>query len=238
MRTRCAVFCVLVALAMPSVGSASILYNLSDPSGLSAEVEFDLPNPTTLTIRLKNTSTGVPNGFSNSDQILTGVSWDFGHAGFNGDNMITGGSVVIGATSSSVNFSTGLYGPGADISGEWGYGNMDGTGALTNFISGNAAQSTPFGGPNLDGPVNIDGPQGGIVANPALVALGGLGAIQNEIFATLTLSDPYTLQDLQTDFDNNFVRVEFGSDAAFIQTPEPATISLLLIGLGAIRRRR
>lgn len=218
--------------------SASQLFIFSDPSGLSAEAEFTLLGPTTLEVRLKNTSTGVPNGFSSSDQILTGVSWDFGHPGFNGDTMITGGSVVIGPTSQSVNFDTGSYGPGHDVSGEYGYGNMNGTGALTNFVSGNAAQATPFGGPNLDGPANIDGPQGGLVASPVLVPLGGLGAIQDEIIATLTLSDPITEAELINDLFTNQVRVEFGSDAFFITVPEPASLLLLAMGGLAVIRRR
>jgi hypothetical protein len=234
---RVSVLGALVVFAATDLARGSIIYNLSDVSGLSAEVEFDLPNATTLTIRLKNTSTGVPGGFDSADQLLTGVSWDFGHPGFNGDSMITGGSVIIGPSSASMNFTTGLYGPGFDVSGEWGYGNMDGTGALTNFLSANAAQGTPLGGVNLDGPANIDGPQGGLVANPVLVSLGGLGAIQNEIFATLSLSDPITLQELEDDLEGNFVRVEFGSDAHFIMTPDPATIGLVTLGSLAIFRR-
>ena len=152
--------------------------------------------------------------------------------------MITGGSVVTGATSASVNFSVSNVGANADVSGEFGFGNMDGTGALTNFVSSNAAQATPFGGANLDGPVNIDGPQGGLVANPILVPIGGLGAIQDEVIATLTLSDPITAQELADDLANNGVRFEFGSDAAFLPgIPAPATLPVLA-GLGALGARR
>ena len=227
---------VLLTLTQAAVGGQ--IYLLADPSGLSAEVEFTLLNPTTLEVRAKNTSTGVPNGFDSSDQLLTGVSWDFGHPGFNGDTMITGGSVMTGPTSSSVNFSVLNVGPSTDVSGEYGYGNMDGSGALPNFVSANTAQATPLGGANLDGPASIDGPQGGLVANPILVSLGGLGAIQNEIIATLTLSDPITEQELLEDLFDNYVRVEFGSDAAFITTPEPTTLSLLaLVGFAVLRRR-
>ncbi len=202
---------------------------ISDASGLSGEVEFTLVNATTLEVRARNTSTGVPLGFDSADQILTGVSWDFPPPGLTGTTAITGGSVVIGPASSSQNFSTGSYGAGYNVSGEWGYGNEDGTGALPNFISANTAQATPFGGANLDGPASIDGPQGGLVANPILVALGGLGAIRNEIIATLTLSSP--LADLS--FLENGVRLEFGSDAAFLDAcliPEPSAMTLAAIG--------
>ncbi len=218
--------------------TASVIFKFNDPlgSGLAAEAEFTLLNPTTLEVRLRNTSTGVPFGFDTSDQILTAISWDFGAPGFNGDPWIISGTVVIGPTSQSLNFDTGSYGPGTDVSGEWGYGNMDGTGLLANFISASRPESTPFGGANLDGPIAIDGPQGGLVANPVLVPLGGQGAIQDEIIATLTLDG--AISDLGF-LNQNLVRIEFGSDAFFITVPEPGTVALLgLAGLLGLRRRR
>jgi hypothetical protein len=121
------------------------------------------------------------------------------------------------------------------VSGEWGFGNMDGSGALPNFVSANAAQATPFGGSNLDGPVNLDGPQGGLVADPPLVSLGGLGAIQDEVVITITVNLP--LADLNFLLENG-VRVEFGSDAEFITVPEPVTIPLLALATLALTHRR
>ena len=228
----------LAALGLSSAAPANLLMSFGGPDGLAAEAEFSVSG-TTLTVRLKNTSTGVPGGFSNSDQLLTGLSWDFGVPGFNGDITITGGTVFTGPTSSSLNFDILNVGPNSDVSGEWGFGNMDGTGALTNFITANNALATPFGGANLDAAVNIDGPQGGLVANPAVVPLGGLGAIQDEIIATLTLSEAMTEQQLINDLKSNFVRVEFGSDAAFITTPAPGALALLAIaGLLVNGRRR
>jgi hypothetical protein len=229
------------AICLASNANAGGLFTFSDGSGLSAEAEWTMIGPSTLQIRLKNTSTGGPGGMSNSDQILTGLSWDFGHPGFNGDVMILSGSVVIGPNSQSLNFDTGSYGPGYDVSGEWGFGNMDGTGALTNFISSSQAQATPFGGPNLDGPVNIDGPQAGLVAATPVVPLGGIGAIADEIVATIQLDGPYTQQQLLTDLLRNGVRVEFGSDYRFIPgefVPAPGALALLLVAGGLTRSRR
>lgn len=216
-------------LNAPAVNSPVTVLN-----GLSAQATFvlDTGSPTILKIDLANTSTGVPAGFDSSDQILTGISWDFGDAGFRGaDPAITGGSVVIGPGGGSLNFSNVAtqLGPGDDVSGEYGYGNMDGTGALANFVSGNTAQATPFGGPNLDGPPNIDGPQGGIVTNPPQVSLGGLGAVFDSVHIELTIDTPLSNLDFLT---TNGVRAEFGSDAAFLTVPEPA--SALLLGLGAV----
>lgn len=185
---------------------------------------------------MRNTSTGVPSGFDSSDQLLAGVSRDFGAPGIvTGDPEIIRGSVVIGPTSLSLNFDTGFYPAGSNASGEYGFGNMDGSGALINFVSSNIAGAIPFGGANLDGPLAIDGPQAGLVANPVPVPPGGLGAIQDEIIVTLSISEP--LSDFQFLHDN-LVRVEFGSDAAFITTPEPGAAALLAIGLpGSLRRR-
>lgn len=219
------------ACAAPAVASEMIVFN--DGSGLSAKATFTMLSATTLEVRLQNTSSGVPPSFSNSDQILTGVSWDFGAPGANPDDpTIIGGSVVIGPTSMSVNFSEGSFGAGADISGEYGYGNGGTTGFFPNFFSTNQAGTNPFGGANLDGPVNISGPQGGVIPDPPQVDLGGLGAVQDEIVATLALSDP--VDDL--DFLDNLVTVEFGSDATFITSPEPA--SMFVLGAGALVKLR
>jgi hypothetical protein len=223
-----------------TAAQAGTIYSFTDVSGLAAEAEFTIVGGSSdqLDIRLRNTSTGVPVGFDNADQILTGVSWDFGDPGFNGDVTITGGSVVIGPSSGSLDFDTGSYGPGADVSGEYGYGNMDGTGALTNFVSALTAVATPFGGANLDGPASIDGPQGGLVADPAIVALGGLGAIQDEVLISVMLSGTISQAELDADLSGNGVRFEFGSDALFFTVPEPSTAVFLMMGLGGLAARR
>lgn len=229
----------LLAAAQPA--DAGIVVNYFGSDGLAAEAEFTMLDATTLEVRLRNISTGVPAGFDSADQILTGVSWDFGDPGFNGDNSIAGGTVFTGPTSSSINFSITNVGPNEDVSGEWAYGNMNGTGMLTNFFSANIAEATPFGGANLDGPENIDGPQGGLVANPVIVPLGGLGAIQDEVIATLTLANPYTQFELLSDLLNNGTTVEFGSDAAFVTgqiIPAPGALPLLAVVALAHRRRR
>ena len=234
---RTGLFCVVTALLLavePAAAGQLLLF--SDPSGLSAEVEFTLINPTTLQIRTRNTSAGVPLGFSNADQLLTGMSFDFGLPGMNpADPVITGGSVLTGPTSASINFDILNVGANADISGEFGYGNTAGSGGLINVLTSNSSQATPFGGVNLDGPANINGPQGGLVADPVLVPLAGLGAVSNEYIATLTLDKP--LADLSFLIDN-LVRVEFGSDAFFITNPEPASLALLVVGSLVFVRRR
>ncbi len=233
---------VLVAAALSAAAAGgvqgSLMVSFSDLSGLAAEAEFTVLNPTTLQVRLRNTSAAVPSGFSNSDQILTGLSWDFAAAGGDGITIIAG-TVFTGPGSQTVNFDITNVGSSADVSGEWGYGNGGGSGALTNFFSTNTAQATPFGGANLDGPVNLSGPQGGLVSNPLIIALGGLGAIQDEVIATLTLSGPLSEAQLLADLLANGARVEFGSDAAFLPATIPAPGVLpALCAAGALARRR
>jgi hypothetical protein len=216
-------------LACPA--DAGVVVPFTDPSGLAGEAEFDLINATTLQVRLRNTSTGVPVGFNSADQLLTSCAFLL-----NGGVSITGGTVFTGATSSSINFDVASVGSNADVSGEWGFGNNGNTGygALLNSFSSNNAQVDPFGLVNLDGPTGLDGPQGGLVANPAVVDLGGLGAIQDEVVATLNLSGG--IADLS--FLDNGVVIEFGSDAAFL-IPAPGALALLaLAGLVGVRRRR
>ena len=229
------------ALALTSSSSASLLFIYTDASGLSAEAEFSVTGATELTIRLKNTSTGVPDGFSNSDQLLTAVSWDFGEPGFNGDITITGGTVFTGPDSASINFDILNVGPNTNVSGEWGFGNTDGTGLLPNLVSTIEAQATPFfGGVNLDGPVELNGPQGGLVADPKLVPLGGLGAIRDEIIIRLSLSGEITEAELLADLLANGTLIEFGSDQAFLVgafIPSPGALALLVLA-GALAGRR
>jgi hypothetical protein len=230
----------IAALTLPLCAASalgSVTVTASDPSGLSAEAQFTITSPTTLTIRLRNTSTGVPSGFSNSDQLLTGVSWDFGAPGSNpGEPAITGGVVRVGPSSTTINFSTGTYGPNADISGEWGYGNAGSGLAFQNFISTLTAGSTAFPGANLDGPSNLNGPQGGLLSSTPLVSIGGLGVVRDEIIASVTLSSPITNLNFIT---SNLVRFEFGSDARFVTTPTPGAAALLAAaGLVASKRRR
>jgi len=229
------------ALCAAVAGSAhaGLVVVFDDGSGLSAEAEFTLLGAgDEIEIRLKNTSTAIPNGFGSSDQILTGISWDFGDIGFPGIPTILSGSVIVGPTSSA-DFDAGIFGPGSDISGEWGYGNEDGTGALANFVSANTAQGTPFGGPNLDGPASVDGPQGGLISALASVPLGGNGAVTDEIIITIQISHALS-SELEIFGELGKARIEFGSDAHFIEVfvPSPGTAALLAAAGLLTRRRR
>lgn len=204
--------------ALPAAATAqtrSLAFH--DGSGLAAEADVTLQaGGTQLVIRLQNRSSAIPVGFSNSDQILTGLSFDLGLPGQNaGDPKIVSGTAFTGPSSMSVNFDVADVGASADVSGEWGYSNQPTTNTYPNFVSANQSKSIPFGGANLDGPTNLSGPQGGLVATVHLDP-GGLGVILDEIVATLDLDQP--IADLA--FLDNGARVEYGSDAAFLDQCE------------------
>jgi len=235
-RTKLNFVAAAIVLVLCSANAKAVIVDLAAPldpafdlCGLSAQASFTLISPTILTIELTNTSTGVPTGFDNSDQILTGLSFDLGGP------TITAGTVIIGPDSRSINFSeiSTQLGPGEDVSCEWGYGNIGSTNMMLNMVSTNTSHMTRFdeSDNNLDGPYNIDGPRSGLVAldtdDLPLIDIGGLGAIGDSIIIRLTLSEAVTSYD----FLDNGVIAEFGSDAAFL-VPEPATI--ILLGLGTV----
>lgn len=242
MHCRSILFCVLVyLLSCADISSASLIsktFDLDtsanpaqDPNGLMARAVFQLDTaaPAELTIELTNISTGVPLGFDSAAQLLTGISFDFGLPGVNDvDLTIVSGNVVVAAGAHTINFDklAVQLGPGDDLGGEWGFGNKGTTEFLPNYVSTLQAGTTVFGGANLDGPTNLNGPQGGIATDPPLVAIGGLGAVADSVIITLILDGP--LADLNF-LDSNGVRAEFGSDAAFL-IPEPGILSLLILG--------
>lgn len=122
---------------------------------------------------------------------------------------------------------------GDDVSGEWGYGNNAISGLLRNFASVNQSGTTRMGTVNLDGPAVLDGPQAGLSSSPPIVAIGGLGCVGGSVVIELTLDS--ALANLNFLYEND-VMAEFGSDAAFIVVPEPATI--MLLGLASLLLRK
>jgi hypothetical protein len=211
----------------------------ANSSGLSAEASFTLlSGGSTLQIALRNTSTNAPAHFSGGDLLLTSIAFNLG-----GVNILgPGSSVAIGANSESVNFSTGWYGPGTDVSGEWGYGNnsgvLTGFAGMTNLVSTLSSGTTRFDGANLDGPESLNGPQAGLISSdPDLLGRLGssTGAIQDQIIITLALS--HALDNLS--FLDNGVVIEFGSDMAFLTViPLPGAAGMAGLGLVFVGSRR
>lgn len=234
------------ALAVAALSSSALgsTVQFAHPSGLSAEATFALLNGgSTLEIALKNTSSSVPAGYGSSDHLLTSIAFNL-----NGTSILKSGSAVhIGAASESLGFSSGYYGPGSNVSGEYGFGNggTTGFGSHPNFVSAMQAGTTRFSGPNLDGPPVLNGPQAGLVSAANAGQIGGQAAIRDEVIITLNLSA--TLTDLS--FLSNGTIVEFGSDEMFLDGTTISTVVLIplpgaagMAGLGLIlvgtRRRR
>lgn len=222
-----------------------VTISFSDTSGLSSEAEFSVVNGQ-LQIILTNTSTGTPQGFSNSDQLLTSVAFDLPDGAF-----ISAGGTEINTGSYSVDFDnvTSQLGEGDDVSVEWGFGNVSktGFGSSNNFVSTMKSGITPFEVAtevtNLDGPINIDGPQAGLTNG--VISLGGLGAIHHSIIAKIDITgidlDNIAAADNTLSYiSSNNVIFEWGSDAAFGQgttsfpVPEPSTLLLLFSGISII----
>ena len=226
MRISIASFLALSVCALgsrPAAADTAQFVLLTDPSGLRVQADFQLVDATHLSVAIRNVSIGVPAGFTNEDQILTSLSWDFGVLGFDpSDPAITSATVTVGATSQTLNFSGGDLGPGADVGAEFGYANNGIGGVLPNVISTLGGGVTKIASGNLDGPLLLGGPQAGMVANPPVVPLAGVGAIQNEIVAVFTLNQE--LNNLQV-LNDHQVRAEFGDGRAFITAPEPATLA-------------
>jgi hypothetical protein len=214
----CAVLC------LPTI---SLALTFDGPDGLSATADFILnPDGYDLGIVLTNTSNGIPSGFSNSDALLTSISFDLG------SNFITGGIAFTGDSVLSFDNTPPSDGPGDtyNVSREYGYGNNGTTGLLDNYVSAMQSGTTKFASGNLDGPDVLDGPQAGL-SNDVYEAVFGssnpLGRINNSV--TFWLDLEYGLSDLS--FLSNGAIVEWGSDAAFASVAEPATMLLLGSGL-------
>ncbi len=224
-------------LLAQTAGATTVQF--ADPSGLSAQATFALLNGgSTLQIALQNTSTAAPGDFGAADHLLTSIGFNL-----NGVSIVGSGSTVnIGATSQSVNFNA-FHGPGADISGEFGFGNNGNTdfGSLVNFVSAMAGGNpTRFSGPNLHGPGSLNGPSGGLISPALLGSIGNHSAVNSEVIFTLNLSG--SLADLS--FLANGVRIEFGSDRHYLDgitttlIPLPGAAGMAALGLALIGSRR
>ena len=235
--------------AGPSVAQASFSVNYvvsaggdnnAALNGLSARGIWSVSG-TQLSIQLINNSTGVPAGFDSADSLLTSV-------GFTLPNNL----IILG------NGPTAVIAPGSSGFGAWAGR------TASSSVADNYAFTNTFGGDLFDtgeslasrqvistsqgsvgggsatrfapGPA-LNGPSGGMSAQPPLVSTGGLFGVGNSIIFTVNLSGSITQAQLRQ--IANASSVECGSDARYLKIPAPGASALLgLGGLLAARRRR
>jgi len=237
---------LLLLLMLSATAHAEFLVNYThdaggtntDPlNGLAARATYDLSG-NTLSVLVENTSTGVPTSFAAADSLLVSL-------GFNlpvGVSIFSGNTATIGSGSVGLG-SWAARSAGDSVAEQWLWTNdyggdlMDSDQPLATrqVISTSDGQgsgvSTLFGG----GSANVDGPYGGIAANPVLLAVPqSKPAVSNSILFTLTLNGTLSGADL-VQVANDAV-VEFGSNARYLDAPEPATLLLVLLPL-TLRRR-
>lgn len=236
-----AVACVLSAAADQVIIDYKIDAggNNQDPlNGLSARGTWQVSGDQLL-ILLENTSSGVPEGFEVSDSLLVSLGFNLGDI-----KIVSGDTAVIGARSIGMG-KWADRGQGDSVAEEWLWTNDFG-GDLMNdgerlarsqIISTSEGQGggveTLFGGGDPD----VSGPFGGMTANPPHRAIpGDQAAVRNTILFALTLSGDLSDEQLHAIAGGGVI--EFGSDARYLVTPEPATLALLGLGALALRRRQ
>lgn len=229
MRIRCLAlgFAATLALTQPALG-ALISSGTQFTDGRAGTADFSIVGGSSLQIVITNTTDLTQFSGSGAAGILTQVGFTL-----DGGLTILGGSAVIGGTSTSVDFNGGLFGPGANMDGEWGFGNAgngfeDAPFSVTNYVGVLGAGADKFDelAASLDNPFVLAGPQGGLMV--AGYDNGGLGAIQDSVVVTLQLSG--ALGDLG--FLNN--GVVFGFASHEFNTPIPEPTSAILFGVGAL----
>jgi len=235
-----------VALLLPAAASPATLivdYTLdaggSNPNplnGLAAQATWRAEG-TTLTITLRNTSTGVPIGADVADSLLVSLAFDLGEG-----ISITGGiHAILGIGSTGLGAWSGLV-AGDSVADQWLWTNDGGGDLLESFANiistsnGQGAGDT-FSFTGVANP-NVGGPFGGIAAAPPLLAVpGSQQAVTDSIEFRLTLNAVLTQSQLAA--IAGAAVVEFGSDYQYLGVPAPGALPLLVIGgVPFLARRR
>ena len=202
-------------------------------SGLAARATFDVAG-THLSVLLENTSTGVPRGFDVSDSLLVSLGMNLP-----GADMLNGNAAVIGPGSLGLG-SWSKRVAGDSVGEQWLWTNDYGGDLLESFRNVISTSEGEGGGKThrFDGGTGtVGGPFGGIAAKPPLIGIPKKqSAVSNSIRFDLTLNHGLTEKQLQSAAEHAIV--EFGSDARYLQVPEPPSAAIAGVGVLLLRRRR
>ncbi len=235
-----------VALLLPAAASPATIIvdytadfggnNANPVNSLAAQATWRTDG-TTLTITLRNTSTGVPIGAEVSDSLLVSLAFDLG----DGISITSGTQAMLGAGSIGLGAWSDLL-AGDSVADQWLWTN-DGGGDLLEAFANIISTSNGQGGGdtfsfNGDPNPNVGGPFGGIAADPPLIAVpGNQRAVSDSIEFRLTLNAILTQSQLAT--IAGAAVVEFGSDYQYLGVPAPGALPLLAIGgVSFLTRRR
>jgi hypothetical protein len=227
------------ALAVPITVDQILYASGTNLAGLSGTVDMTLSG-NTLTITLTNTS--LDSAGAGAGILLTGIGFQLPTG-----VSISSGSATIAAGSTGVAFSgTG----GTSVSQEWGYDNSplnsglySTAGGYTTVVSSMESQTqTQFAAGSIAPPVNLNGPDFGLVSTLETDPLGtGVEAIRNSIVISLLLTGPVP-SNLLALIQSGTVGLSFGSPNTATQVPEPSSLLLLsgafFASAGYLRRKR
>jgi len=236
--------------------AVSTTFNFAGTDGGTrfASAEFVLDG-STLQLTLANTS---PFAAHDQTYILTAVFFDLLPA--NPLPVLTPSSAVLapGSVAQTNNVNNSPQPAGGVVGGEWAYAHGADANHPLQYNSDQGISSAGFGlfgagnfpGPNLEGPVSVDGVQYGLVgpagiANDASGGLGKNSVIRNAAVFTLTDGDltGYTVGNVVFQYGTDLCDPHFvpGGGGQPPPVPEPLTVIGVFAGLcglaGYVRKR-